>query len=119
VKPSGMGMRYEAFVSHLEETFPELVVRERDLPHLAMGQLVLLLKDATGDEVRFAALSNRVLDFIDVAASSDDERVVNLVAVSFLENLHMLGPACSRFVEILGSRARRACRQVSGPLCDP
>src|SRR6266566_9211841 len=94
-------MRYESFVFNLEEAFPELVVHERELQHLAMGELVLLLKDATSDADRFNALADRVLDFIDTAAASDDEFVVNLVAVSFLENLHMLGPACGEFVRKL------------------
>jgi len=112
-------MRYESFVSDLEKAFPELALHERELQHLAMGELVLHLKDATSDGPRFNALADRVLDFIDTAAASDDEDVVNLVAVSFLENLHMLGPACGPFVQKLGTRARRARRQVSGPLCGP
>jgi hypothetical protein len=112
-------MSYESFVADLEEAFPELVVRERDLQHVAMGELVLLLQDATSDADRFNALADRVLDFIDRASASDDEFVVNLVAVSFLENLHMLGAACAEFVRKLGTRARRARRQVSGPLCGP
>src|SRR5712691_11269401 len=109
-------MRYEEFVPELEGAFPEITVHERDLPQLAMGDLVLLLVDARDDREKFVALSNRPLSFIDRAGLSDDERVVNLVAVSFLENLHMLGPACSAVAQRLGPGARRALRQVSGPI---
>ena len=113
-------MRYEDFVTELQKAFPELTVHEPDLPHTAMGDLVLLLKDTIGEEERFDALSNRVLCFIERAGSSDDERLVGLVAVSFIENLHMLGAACGGFVDkLVGPGVQRARRQVSGPLCGP
>jgi len=82
-----------------------------------MGQLVVLLKNARSAPGRFNETATRALAFIDRAGLSDDDRVVDLVAVSFLESLHTLGPHCREIADRLGPGGRRARKQVSGEIC--
>jgi len=110
-------MTYETFVEELSAAFPEMAFLEPDLPHVSMGQLVVLLKDARSTPDRFNETAERALAFIDRAGLSEDDRVVNLVAVSFLESLHNLGPQCREIANRLGPGGRRARKQVSGEIC--
>jgi hypothetical protein len=114
-----MDMTYESFVPELRSAFPELHVWAPDLPHISMGDLVTLLVDAQADPERFKQLTDRALAFIERAGWSTDAQVVNLVAVSFLENLHLLGRSCVDVSGRLGPGGRRALKQVSGPICAP
>lgn len=54
----------------------------------------------------------RILEFIEEAAASEDRRVVELVQVSFLENLHQLGPESWAITKRLGPRCRHLLRAV-------
>jgi hypothetical protein len=114
-----MDMSYESFITDLQSAFPELRLREPNLPHMAMGELVILLENSRQAPARFKELSDRALCFVERAGSSADDRLVNLVAVSFLENLHTLGSDCHQVVDRLGPGGRRALKQVSGSVCPP
>lgn len=101
-------MKYAEFVRELEVTFPELSCPENDLPHVCMGALVTLLVDASADAAKFTDALSRAVQFIERAASSEDPEVVNLVEVSFIESLHLLGPTCGALLEWLGPHGQAA-----------
>lgn len=97
-------MKYEEFTRLLGESFPELEITDPDLPHVELGSLVDLLRAQATAEHWNADLAERVVQFLERASSSDDERVHDLVMVSFLENLGLLGEKCSELVMMFGSR---------------
>lgn len=54
----------------------------------------------------------RTITFIEYCAESEDERVVTLIAVGFLENLNNLGSYTKPILELLGPATRRLYEQI-------
>src|SRR2546425_5123336 len=107
---SGSPISYETVIAQLAERVPEFRPEDPDLPHVAFGQLVSFLDDrlrATPSADATDPVVPKVVDFIEAAAESGDEKVTNLVMVSFLENMHTLGPNCRRVRALLGPRTQR------------
>jgi len=107
---SNSPISFETVIAQLAERVPEFHPEDPDLAHVAFGQLVSFLDE----RLRAAAPADasdpvlaRIVDFIEAAAGSGDEKVTNLVMVSFLENLHILGPNCRRVRALLGPRTQR------------
>ena len=101
---------YETVIAQLAEHVPEFQSEDPELPHVAFGQLVSFLGDrlrATASAEATDPVVPKVIDFIEAAAESGDEKVTNLVMVSFLENMHTLGPNCRRVRALLGPRTQR------------
>jgi hypothetical protein len=97
-------------IAQLAERVPEFQPEDPDLPHVAFGQLVSFLDErlrATASAAASDPVLPRVVDFIEAAAASGDEKVTNLVMVSFLENMHILGLNCRRVRALLGPRTQR------------
>lgn len=112
---------YENVVACLIERIPEFdgIYREHlglykeTLPHVLFGELVRFTKAVCGSSSepkgQYANPQNilkRILDFIEEAACSEDERVVELVQVSFMENLHQLGPYYQTITLRLGPKSQ-------------
>jgi hypothetical protein len=97
-------VKYEEFTKILGESFPELEIADPDLPHVELGALLTLLRTVASNKGWDATLVQRVVDFLERASSSEDERVRDLVTVSFLENLGLLGERCSELVRVFGPR---------------
>jgi hypothetical protein len=55
----------------------------------------------------YAERRAEVIGFIEDAAMSGDPRIADLVKVSFIENLHLLGHDCQSTAQQLGPAARR------------
>ncbi len=101
---------YETVIAQLAERVPEFQPQDPALPHVAFGQLVSFLDErlrATPSADAGDPVLPKVVDFIEAAAGSGDEKVTNLVMVSFLENMHTLGPNCRRVRALLGPRTQR------------
>lgn len=95
-------------VDHLIKQIPEFKVAYNEHLHDNFGEV--LLHPLFADLTRFAIAMyrssersseessdssetfERILDFIEEAAQSKDEMVVELVQLSFMENLHQAGP---------------------------
>jgi hypothetical protein len=101
-------MTYETFITSLTDAIPEYRPGNADLPHVALGGLVSFLSgQRTGDPANFPTLLTAVARFAEEAAGSKDERIEDLLKVSFIENLHLLGPDCRLLVERFGPRVGR------------
>ncbi len=108
---SSSPISYETVIAQLAERLPEFQPEDPELPHVAFGQLVSFLDERlratpSGAEASDPVLP-KVVDFIEAAAGSGDEKVTNLVMVSFLENMHTLGPNCRRVRAMLGPHTQR------------
>ncbi|PKN91365.1 MAG: hypothetical protein CVU44_19830 [Chloroflexi bacterium HGW-Chloroflexi-6] len=86
------------------------------LQHVLFGDLVRFTRDICKimmsskgeyERERKAEIVDRILDFIEQALESNDERVTELVQVSFLENLHQLGECYDYVVKRLGARSKQ------------
>jgi hypothetical protein len=100
---------YDDVISRLQQRVAGFKPEDPELPHVAFGQLVAYLADQletdSGEgEVR------RIIGFIEDAASSSDEQVVELVVVSFIENLHNLGPRCQTVRAMFGPQTSKLAR---------
>jgi len=107
---SSSPISYETVIAQLAERVPEFHPEDPDLAHVAFGQLVSFLDErlrATASGDAGDPVLPKVVDFIEAAAGSGDEKVTNLVMVSFLENMHSLGPNCRRVRGLLGPRTQR------------
>lgn len=91
---------YENFVQQLLSTVREtrgiyqkhLEDNDETLPHVLLGEITRFIIDS----YRRAniELLARILEFLENAISSTDDKVQELVVVSFLENLHQAGNDC-------------------------
>jgi hypothetical protein len=99
-----MALTYESVVDGLAKRVPGFHTEYRELPHVAFGDLVSFLNSArvSGAESEFDRLLFVILAFIEDMAASGDARLADLVEVSFLENLHNLGPKCPEVLRRLG-----------------
>src|ERR1700694_5020330 len=106
---SSSPISYETVIAQLTERVPEFRPEDPDLPHVAFGQLVSFLDErlrASASADASDPVLRKAVDFIEAAAQSGDEQVVDLVVVSFIENLHILGPNCRRVRGLLGARTQ-------------
>jgi hypothetical protein len=96
-------MNGENFTAELLSAVPEYNPDDPDLAHPTLGGLVsFIASERTRAPDRASAILGRVLTFIESQAESADEDVRDLIKVSFLENLHLLGPDCREVVGNLG-----------------
>ena len=95
-------MRYDDFIKSLGTSFPELPISDPDLPHVALGMLVGLMRQPSDNWN--AELARRIAEFVERAASSPDKRLQDLVMVSFIENLGLLGERCHKMFALMGPR---------------
>lgn len=112
---------YEDAVGEMQSALPEVIVSDPDLPHVAFGALCAHLAElARSGSSDYEPFLCRVLSFMERAAQSADARVQNLVEVSFLENLHLLGSRCVEVAGRLGpatQRLRTRYESEWGPIC--
>jgi hypothetical protein len=113
---------YESFFDGLLTAVPEYRACYDDdlrfygelLPHVFLGAFVQFLDDAlsaaTGPD-----LLDRALTYLERAIQSDDLRVVNLVAVSFVENL----PGNIHFGDIVQRMPRHLRAEVRQQRLEP
>jgi|SRR5581483_1738942 len=92
---------------HLADNFNEL------LPHVLMAELtrwiIDLQRDAGAGDVRSAEMRDRALAFLEVKFSDpDDVGGRDVIAASFLENLHQAGSVLDALVARLGPTLRSA-----------
>jgi hypothetical protein len=101
-------MDYETFVDDMKIALPWYEPSNPDLPHVALGGLVSnLAHERTANRVRYAGRVAEVLRFIEEAAASTDVRVDNLIQVSFIENLHLLGDDCANVISRFDPRTTK------------
>ncbi len=87
-------INFKSFVKLLLETVPELIpvydehIDDYDklLEHVFMGDVTRFVEQLYSDNSDSECLA-RLLEFLDRAFSTDDEKLKELVSVSFLENL--------------------------------
>ncbi len=104
----------EIYNRHVEYNYGEV------LPHILFGQLVKFTADIcqkfseSGDD-RDKDILNRIFDFVEAAANSEDKDVVDLATVSYMENIPKPGltGAYGEFIKTqLGPRSRELLRIV-------
>ena len=101
-------MDYETFVNDMKIALPWYEPDYPDLQEVALGGLVSdLAVERRTDAARYADRVVAVLRFIEEAAASTDVRVDNLIQASFIENLHVLGDACTNVISRLGPRTTK------------
>jgi hypothetical protein len=101
-------MNYETFVKSLTAAIPEYRPENGDLPHVALGGLVSFLREQRSrHDARYPTLLTAAARFVEEASGSSDERVGDLLKVSFIENLHLLDGDCRLLVGKFGPTARR------------
>ena len=113
-----LAIYYEGLVSELTRAVPEVHVDEPDLPPIALGALVDLLRESL--EKGDPRLTERILTFVEHAAGSPDSRVRGQIQVSFLEDLASLASDCASVLERLGpttQELRREYEREWGPIC--
>jgi hypothetical protein len=92
-----------ALAEHLEDMGGEL------LPHLLFGDLTRFTVDAR--RAGRGELVDRILTFLADALAHGDEYVVNLVDVSFIENLGYCEPAMSEFIASMPAALQNSARE--------
>jgi hypothetical protein len=121
-------LTYLTFIPHLVQEVPELLpayeehLRDYDelLPHVFMGDVTRFVIDAyqrastaTGDARHWSQVLDRLMALLEAAAASSDIMLVNLVTVSFCENLlDMEGSEPSTYEGITGSMGPRLTEQT-------
>jgi hypothetical protein len=115
-------VRYEDFSQRLVEQIPEFAdaLREHQeyygetLNHVLVGELVRFLtqiysssNDLATQPAAHLDTVARILAFIEQAASSEDEKVMELIQVSLMESLYLAGPYYEPIVSRLGPNSRK------------
>ncbi len=72
----------DAYLEHKKDNFGEV------LPHLLMGDFTRLIINLYRKGEKNSELFNRCIQFIESCFSKNEEKLVNLASVSFLENLY-------------------------------
>ena len=113
-------MQYEMIVDDLVSELPEFesTIREQVqtyddlLPHVLFGDFTRFVIAAwrSGD----TELLGRCLDFLERALLEGDEKVRNLVEVSFIENVGVWDPTMVPFVETWPNALRAQAERQSG-----
>lgn len=121
---------YETIVSDLVQAIPEFEPTYRVhveqygevLAHVLFAEFVRYTKrvcDAVDSpSPQFdqpVSILQKIYAFLETAASSNDEKVLELVQVSFMENLHQLGSQYARFSSQLGKKSRQLLERVESP----
>lgn len=104
---------YDNFVEQLLTAAPEFRdihrqhVKDNDevLPHVLLGEVTRFVIEA--HRRANIGLRTRILDFLESAISSQDGKLQELIAVSFLENLHQAGDDYEEMKELLGPNLRK------------
>lgn len=83
-------------------------VRDYDevLPHVLVGDLVRFLLQEVRTHGAGSTALRAAMDLLEQAMSSDDQRLQELVAVSFLENLDPEDPGFTEISTLFGSSLR-------------
>ncbi|MBI2387938.1 MAG: hypothetical protein HYV14_18275 [Elusimicrobia bacterium] len=111
---------YENFVQELLATAPEtrgiyqkhLEDNGEALPHVFLGDVTRFVIDSY--RTTNTGLLSRLLDFLERAVSSPDDKLQELVVVSFLENLHQAGEDYEGVKRLLGPNLRKNLSLVEG-----
>lgn len=111
---------YDNFVQSLLAAVPEtreihqlhLENNDEILPHVLLGDVTRFVIDTYRRSN--TELLGRTLDFLEEAVSASDEKLQELVIVSFLENLHQAGNDYEGFKKTLGPNLRKNLSLVEG-----
>jgi hypothetical protein len=120
-------IHYEDVVDQLLRRIPEFVsvynkhLEEHDqvLTHVLVADFVRFTKRVcdsihkpTSELQNPKSILQRIVDFTEHAACSDDERVLELIQVSFMENLHQLDEYYVMVTALLGPRSKELLRSA-------
>lgn len=111
---------YDNFVQQLLVAAPEILdihqkhVKDNDevLPHVLLGDVTRFVIEA--HRRADTKLRTRILDFLENAVSSPDDKLQELVVVSFLENLHQAAEDYEGLKNLLGPNLRKNLFLVGG-----
>lgn len=111
---------YDNFVKQLLAAAPEISdihqqhMKDNDeiLPHVLLGEVTRFVINAHRNSN--VELRTRILDFLECAVSSPDDKLQELVVVSFLENLHQAGEDYEGLKKLLGPNLRKNLFLVGG-----
>lgn len=87
-------LSFNAFIPHLIKSVPELIplydehINEYDemLEHVFLGEVTRFIESSYKSKNKSYVL-NRIFELFDSVFNSEDEKLVELISVSFLENL--------------------------------
>jgi hypothetical protein len=116
----GVSMQYETVTNELVSDVPEFenCIREHVeaydalLPHVLFGDFTRFVISAWRSDDN--ELLGRCLDFLERALVEGDERVQNLIAASFVENVGVWDPTMVPFVEKWPDALRTQAERQSG-----
>lgn len=104
---------YENFVQELLKAVPEtrdIYQKHVDdngetLPHVLLGDITRFVVDSY--RCANTSVLSRILELLEISVSSSDDKLQELVVVSFLENLHQAGNDYDGLKKLLGPNLKK------------
>lgn len=111
---------YDNFVQKLLVAVPEtrhiyqkhLEDNGETLQHVLLGDITRFVIDSYRSAN--TPVLTRILEFLEISVSSSDDKLQELVVVSFLENLHQAGDDYDGLKKLLGSNLKKNLLLVEG-----